>query len=229
MVFLSVYPEPAKTGHAVKSPWNNSICPPYNRSSSDAKFLQRNPADSDKRDRELWAQDSGYASSIVDQRMTAEQASGYESSILDRQVRTEHSPGSIPTGGEHCPICWERDHSIRHFHNNAERKYEQHLLIPLPVLTKNRKHFLSHTKPFKCDVTSCRSKGFSSKNDLRRHQKEKHCIQPSQGPTVLWYRCTHNTCIKRNKPWPRKDNFRAHAERKHSHLNKTEIEDLIKR
>lgn len=228
MEFLSVCPEPAKTGHAVKSPWNYSIYPPHNRSPSDAKFLQRNPADSDKRDRVLWAQDSGHASSVVDQHMTAEQTSGYESSILDRQVKTEHSPGPISTGGEHCPICWEKDHSLRHFHNNAEKKYDQHLLIPLPVLTVNRKHFRAHTRPFKCDVTSCQNPGFSSNSDLKRHQKEKHCIQPSHGP-VPWYRCAHKTCIQGNKAWPRKDNFKAHAERKHSNLSKTEIQALIER
>lgn len=83
------------------------------------------------------------------------------------------------------------------------------------VKTKSElnKHKQKHTKPHHCKQPGCnRNKGFSTKNDLQRHLASVHKLY-----TVV-YHCRHGTCptkAKKEKDWPRADNFRSHLKRVH--------------
>ncbi|KAK3402774.1 hypothetical protein B0T20DRAFT_7418 [Sordaria brevicollis] len=95
------------------------------------------------------------------------------------------------------------------------------------VKTKSElnKHKQKHTKPHHCTQPGCnRNKGFSTKNDLQRHLASVHKMY-----TVV-YHCLHGTCptkAKKQKDWPRADNFRQHLKRVHGiHLK---AEDDLKR
>ncbi|SLM40736.1 Zinc finger, C2H2-like [Lasallia pustulata] len=79
-----------------------------------------------------------------------------------------------------------------------------------------RKHSLRHEKPYRCEVPDCtRMEGFSTKNDLERHRKSKHKLVPTTG-TDRSFRCAAPSCPKKEKIWPRLDNFRQHCKRMHT-------------
>ncbi|KAL8671475.1 MAG: hypothetical protein Q9168_004025 [Polycauliona sp. 1 TL-2023] len=87
------------------------------------------------------------------------------------------------------------------------------------IISKNhsehRKHMLRHEKPHKCDVPGCpKIDGFSTNNDLDRHKKSVHKIMPKNS-TDRSFRCAAINCPKRDKIWPRLDNFRQHCLRIH--------------
>jgi len=83
----------------------------------------------------------------------------------------------------------------------------------MSVLMCRRKHALRHSLPFECDVSGCsRDKGFTSKNDLDRHKRTVHNDRTVSGRTFV---CSIGNCAKKNKVWPRADNFRSHLERMH--------------
>ena len=93
-------------------------------------------------------------------------------------------------------------------------------LIPArqkPWLTHaSRKHMLRHTRPFECQEPNCNRKvGFSTKNDLERHKKSVHKIAPKNS-TDRSFRCAAKNCPKKDKIWPRLDNFRQHCLRMHA-------------
>lgn len=74
---------------------------------------------------------------------------------------------------------------------------------------------LRHEKPFKCDVPGCsKVDGFSTNNDLDRHKKSVHKIMPKNS-TDRSFRCAARNCPKKEKIWPRLDNFRQHCIRIH--------------
>ncbi|KAJ9249734.1 hypothetical protein DTO207G8_6521 [Paecilomyces variotii] len=78
-----------------------------------------------------------------------------------------------------------------------------------------RKHEARHKKMHKCDEPSCsRKEGFGTVNDLERHKKCIHNKEPERGPKIL-YMCFAPNCPRRNKQWPRLDNFRQHLTRMH--------------
>ncbi|KAJ9297627.1 hypothetical protein DTO271G3_4402 [Paecilomyces variotii] len=78
-----------------------------------------------------------------------------------------------------------------------------------------RKHEARHKKIYKCDEPSCsRKEGFGTVNDLERHKKCIHNKEPERGPKIL-YMCFAPNCPRRNKQWPRLDNFRQHLTRMH--------------
>ncbi|KAF1817601.1 hypothetical protein P152DRAFT_23973 [Eremomyces bilateralis CBS 781.70] len=83
------------------------------------------------------------------------------------------------------------------------------------------KHMQKHQKPFKCELCG-RSEGYSTKNDLARHQKTKHGIEDGRG---YWY-CPAKNCNKRNKPWPRWDNFKNHVKKIH---DDQDVDELLER
>ena len=88
-------------------------------------------------------------------------------------------------------------------------------------LTWSSKHKLRHEKPFKCDVPSCnRTEGFTTKNDLDRHKKSIHAVQSGKS-----FMCAAPHCAKKNKIWPRADNFRQHIHRLHAGCNVQELMD----
>ncbi|KAL1635534.1 hypothetical protein SLS56_001585 [Neofusicoccum ribis] len=86
-----------------------------------------------------------------------------------------------------------------------------------------RKHELKHTKPHRCDVANCNRKdGFTTVNDLKRHQKSVHKMS---GMTKS-FRCVADRCKNKDKIWPRLDNFKQHVQRMHQDEN---MEDMIQR
>ncbi|OOF96257.1 hypothetical protein ASPCADRAFT_166802 [Aspergillus carbonarius ITEM 5010] len=89
-----------------------------------------------------------------------------------------------------------------------------------------RKHEARHRKLFKCDEPNCaRKEGFGTINDLARHKKCVHKQEPERGPKVL-YMCFGQNCPRRNKKWPRLDNFRQHLARMH---NDEDVEELLRK
>ncbi|EHK26284.1 uncharacterized protein TRIVIDRAFT_63605 [Trichoderma virens Gv29-8] len=73
----------------------------------------------------------------------------------------------------------------------------------------------SELKPYKCTYESCPKAelGFSTPNDLARHKKTVHREHNENDPI---YVCRHGTCArKKEKLWPRADNFRSHLFRSH--------------
>ncbi|KAL9600861.1 MAG: hypothetical protein Q9219_002903 [cf. Caloplaca sp. 3 TL-2023] len=87
-----------------------------------------------------------------------------------------------------------------------------------------RKHMLRHEKPFKCDVVGCsKVDGFSTNNDLDRHKKSVHKIMPKNS-TDRSFRCAARNCPKKEKIWPRLDNFRQHCIRIHP---EEDCDDLV--
>ncbi|PLN75358.1 hypothetical protein BDW42DRAFT_39017 [Aspergillus taichungensis] len=89
-----------------------------------------------------------------------------------------------------------------------------------------RKHEARHKKSFKCDEPNCsRKEGFGTINDLARHKKCVHKQEPERGPKIL-YLCFGEDCPRRNKRWPRLDNFRQHLARMH---HEEDADALLKR
>ncbi|KAJ5623775.1 Zinc finger C2H2 [Penicillium lagena] len=78
-----------------------------------------------------------------------------------------------------------------------------------------RKHDARHRKLFKCDESNCtRTEGFGTINDLARHKKCVHNKKPERGPKMV-YMCFGKQCFRRDKTWPRLDNFKQHITRMH--------------
>lgn len=74
---------------------------------------------------------------------------------------------------------------------------------------------LRHEKPFKCDIPGCQTTdGFSTNNDLDRYKKSVHEIMPKNS-TDRSFRCAATNCPKREKIWPRLNNFRQYCVRIH--------------
>ncbi|PLB44724.1 hypothetical protein P170DRAFT_439974 [Aspergillus steynii IBT 23096] len=89
-----------------------------------------------------------------------------------------------------------------------------------------RKHEARHRKLFKCDEPHCtRKEGFGTINDLSRHKKCVHKQDPERGPKML-FMCFGHNCPRKDKQWPRLDNFRQHLTRMH---HDEDIDDLLKR
>ena len=84
---------------------------------------------------------------------------------------------------------------------------------------------LRHEKKFKCNIINCPrgDRGFGTVNDLERHKKSKHGIQPKHGATKS-YRCAASRCKTSTKIWPRLDNFKQHIKRVHKH---EDLQDLV--
>jgi hypothetical protein len=85
----------------------------------------------------------------------------------------------------------------------------------LPVRTKSEmnKHLQRHKKPHLCTYPDCSrsANGFASNNDLVRHKRTVHG-EMQNGRTFI---CHHDACAKKDKYWPRADNFRSHLLRVH--------------
>jgi hypothetical protein len=82
---------------------------------------------------------------------------------------------------------------------------------------------LKHSKPFKCNVPGCkRIEGFTTSNDLERHQKSIHRKDIDKKS----YQCAVENCRNKEKIWPRLDNFKQHVERMHKD---EDVHDLVTR
>lgn len=88
------------------------------------------------------------------------------------------------------------------------------------------KHIQRHDRPHVCETAKCprKGEGFSTKNDLVRHQRTVH--KEKHGDFQPYY-CIYGSCLqqKAGKPWPRADNFRQHLQRVHQ-IEKKADEDL---
>ena len=90
----------------------------------------------------------------------------------------------------------------------------------------HRKHVQRHSKLYFCHEQACnREKGFSTKNDLDRHKKSVHGIR-SLGTIDRSFKCAGTDCSKKEKIWPRLDNFKSHCCRMHA---KEDLEELVKK
>lgn len=79
-----------------------------------------------------------------------------------------------------------------------------------------KKHSARHEKPYKCTYETCTKakQGFSTPNDLARHKKTVHREHNENDPIYI---CHHGGCSrKKEKLWPRADNFRSHLSRSHN-------------
>jgi hypothetical protein len=61
-------------------------------------------------------------------------------------------------------------------------------------------------------------------NDLNRHKKSVHNI--IDGAATKSYQCASEVCRKKDKIWPRLDNFKQHIKRMHTDEN---VDDLVRR
>ena len=79
-----------------------------------------------------------------------------------------------------------------------------------------------HEKSHKCDIPGCNRNevGFTTKNDLDRHKKSIHGVYIGKS-----YMCAAPHCAKKNKIWPRADNFRQHIKRLHGDRDVQELMD----
>lgn len=84
-----------------------------------------------------------------------------------------------------------------------------------PTNRRLRKHHQRHTKPFLCAEPGCSrlNDGFSTQNDLARHQRSVH--KDLSYTSGKQYRCTLGQCQDKPKIWPRGDNFRNHLRNLH--------------
>ena len=89
----------------------------------------------------------------------------------------------------------------------------------------NRKHTARHRREHVCHQPGCaRAQGFATVNDLERHQKTVHGVEPSHGQSRM-YKCFSTNCKQWEKEWPRMDNFKQHLIRMHKSES---TEDLIR-
>ncbi|CCC08890.1 hypothetical protein SMACR_07526 [Sordaria macrospora] len=99
----------------------------------------------------------------------------------------------------------------------------EHCKQPVKTKSELNKHKQKHTKPHHCTQPGCsRGQGFSTKNDLQRHIASVHKMH------TLVYHCRHGNCpnkSKKEKDWPRADNFRQHLRRVHQ-INLKAEDDL---
>ena len=99
--------------------------------------------------------------------------------------------------------------------------------------TRFSKHDAWHKKEHICHVKDCprKGKGFTTVNDLERHQKTVHRIQPDrQRGKNREYKCFAPGCPKNDKEWPRLDNFKQHLIRMHTGKEDPDkLDALIKR
>lgn len=66
------------------------------------------------------------------------------------------------------------------------------------------------SKPYICLASGC-GRHFVNQHDLARHERTMHTEQNSRSG----YRCTFETCSKRDKIWNRLDNFKKHLREQH--------------
>ncbi|KAI6826362.1 hypothetical protein KC332_g8743 [Hortaea werneckii] len=101
----------------------------------------------------------------------------------------------------------------------------------LKSLSEASKHRSQHTRPHRCSEPYCkRTQGFATNNDLERHRKSVHGKTPTVG-MKKGYVCKACPPVPEGhkvKFWPRRDNFKAHAVRKHvSDKNKEVLDELL--
>ncbi|XTI92126.1 hypothetical protein V2W45_773260 [Cenococcum geophilum] len=75
-----------------------------------------------------------------------------------------------------------------------------------------------------CNYSGCkRTNGFSNSHDLKRHKRSVHGEFSGES-----YVCTVKGCKKRDKSWPRRDNFKTHVTTQHPR-EPDEVDKVIER
>ncbi|KAI4852047.1 hypothetical protein E4T44_01743 [Aureobasidium sp. EXF-8845] len=103
--------------------------------------------------------------------------------LIEDNSQPDSSTGEIDAAAaaevtEYCEICYEESEKRRYFNNNADR----------------RKHLLTHTRPFKCNVSGCDNhNGFASPHNLAQHKRTCHSMLTAKTPK-LYYRCSDPSC-----------------------------------
>lgn len=90
----------------------------------------------------------------------------------------------------------------------------------LEAYSSYRKHMARHNKSHECQLCG---KAFSTNNDLDRHKKSIHKLLPNNRSNRM-FRCASTDCPKKDKLWPRLDNFRQHCTRIHGN---EDIDELV--
>ncbi len=151
-------------------------------------------------------------------------------SIQDIQYPNFELPNdAIQEGPAIYPLTCQYSDCDGNFKNSSEHRCVSHLdPLGLSLILHDRKHMLRHTRPYKCQELGCTKKdGFSTNNDLERHRKSVHKIAPKNSSDRS-FRCAAPNCTKREKIWPRLDNFRQHCMRMHS-KDYANIDDLVRK
>lgn len=86
-------------------------------------------------------------------------------------------------------------------------------------LTLNRKHDARHNKIHKCELCNT---SFGTPNDLERHRKSRHQETPHCEPFEQ-FKCFGRGCRDPEKLWARRDNFKAHIQRRHKDENENKL------
>lgn len=175
--------------------------------------------------------DSGYAT-----RKSFENGSVFSSPLRASLSSQSHDNRSFPmlqvsarANGSELSDSWAGSQSASAIHQ-AHSDALQCPTCGMAVKTKSelKKHYLRHQKPHRCTHPGCsRKDGFSTTNDLDRHQRSKH---PSDSPRTRSkvYQCVFPNCKSQTKLWPRLDNFRCHIKRVHQ-LDGDPLETLVRR
>ncbi|KAL8834460.1 MAG: hypothetical protein Q9176_007484 [Flavoplaca citrina] len=81
-----------------------------------------------------------------------------------------------------------------------------------------------------CGVVSKNQSEHSTNNDLDRHKKSVHKIMPTNSNDRS-FRCAALNCPKREKIWPRLDNFRQHCKRIHPEVQESsdKLDELVRK
>ena len=128
-------------------------------------------------------------------------------------ARSRRAPTSVPSQADEGSIILPEDRICPHC--GAEPRLKSEL----------KKHMLRHIRPFRCKIPDCNgaSEGFTTSNDLDRHNRSVHNIFPKNAKV---YTCAAKNCAEGEKMWPRYDNFKQHCERMHKGDN---LEALVSR
>ncbi|KAL2264852.1 hypothetical protein VTJ83DRAFT_7362 [Remersonia thermophila] len=156
---------------------------------------------------------------------TTNSVSNFDSGYRTESIYGEPDPnfdpsmfGMLAMGQESVASNDENQHRASQVHRAASTaSLTRGYLCPVckKLLKRNselNKCVARHQKPFKCGVRNC-SKGFANNNDLERHRR---CVHGDYSGATAVYRCYLDLCSKRQKDWPRLDNFKQHLKRKHN-------------
>jgi len=135
----------------------------------------------------------------------------FEEPVADYSIQPQPKRNSLPCERKGCT-----------HESGTQSEYRYVLTRHIAGLSSDRhirRHDARHNKEHVCKVPDCsRTQGFATINDLERHQKSVHKIQPEHGYSKE-YKCFGDSCPKRDKEWPRFDNFKQHLKRMHQHEN----------
>lgn len=117
-------------------------------------------------------------------------------------IRSKRPPTSVPGQADEGSITLPEDGKCTFCGKEPRLKSEL------------KKHMLRHIRPFRCKLPDCNgaTEGFTTSNDLDRHNRSVHGIFPKNAKVYI---CAAKNCAEGEKRWPRYDNFKQHCERMH--------------